>query len=209
MDGVLSDTTDLHYQTWHAAFADFGIDLQREQFLPFFGRSPTITLDGLLGPEIDAGLRQKIRNRKISLFNEAASSMLLPTPGVLNWLEFFSYHCVQAVASSAPLENITLILDKLNIRKYFQSIVSGTEMCSKPDPFVFLRAAKELSASPKTCLIIEDSPSGIEAAKRARIPVIAICTSNHAAQLNQADIVLPDLSELSVEIFQKFCQNHY
>lgn len=209
MDGVLADTTDLHYQSWRAAFAENGIDLQRDRFLPFFGCSPTVTLNGLIGPEINDGVRQKIRDRKVTLFNYAINIRLLPTPGVLNWLKIFSKHCSQAVASSAPLENITHILDNLNIRAYFQTIVSVSEMNSKPDPYVFLRAANELSTLPNTCLVIEDSPNGVEAANRAGIPVIAICTSNHFNQLAHANLILPDLSALSHKTFQRFCQNHY
>jgi len=209
MDGVLADTTELHFQSWCVASADFGISLEREQFLSFFGRTSTIMLNGLLGPEIDDDVRIKIRDRKAELYNEMISNVLQPTPGVLHWLTYFSMHCPQAVASSAPLENIALILDILKIRPYFQAIASGSEMNGKPDPVVFLHAARKLSTCPAACLVIEDSPSGIEAANRARIPVIAICTSNPPEHLQNADLVLPDLSALSLEQFQLFCQRHY
>ena len=208
MDGVLADTTELHFQTWRLAMADLGITLEREQFLPFFGRSPLITLNGLLGPKFDESTRREIRNRKVALF-KLAPTAIQPTPGVLSWLMHFSKHSSQAVASSAPPGNIILVLDLLNIRPYFQTIVSGSEKNGKPDPAVFLRAAKELSTLPESCLVIEDSPSGVEAANRAGIPVIAICTSNPPNQLHHADLVLPDLSSLSLEIFQHFCQCHY
>lgn len=209
MDGVLADTTELHFQTWRLAMADFGISLERNQFLHFFGRTPAATLTGLLGPEYDNVLRGEIRKRKDTLFNELAPTALQSTPGVLSWVKRFSNQWPQAVASSAPLENIFMVLDILNVRSCFQIIVSGSEMNGKPDPSVFLSAAEKLSVSAKDCLVIEDSPSGVEAARRAGIPVIAICTSNSPTELRQADLVLPDLASMTPKIFNKFCTQHF
>jgi HAD superfamily hydrolase (TIGR01509 family) len=209
MDGVLADTTELHFQSWQIACSEFGIELKREKFLQFFGCTPSVTINGLVGPETSERRRKEIRIRKEALYREELSKTIYPTPGVLYWLEYFSEHCSQAVASSAPIENIISILDSLNIHHYFQEIISGSEMKGKPDPGIFLYAAKALSALPSNCLIIEDSLSGVTAAKEAGIPVIAICTSHTSDQLHDADLIMPDLSSLTLDDFQSFCQNHY
>lgn len=209
MDGVLADTTDLHFRTWQTAMAEFGIRLTHDQFIKFFGRSPAITMKGIFSPCTDMKTRLAIRKRKEQLFNQLAPSHIRSTAGTIDWLKYFSMACPQAVASSAPLENIYQILEILDLQMYFQAVISGSPNHSKPQPTVFLMAADTLGVQPQRCLVVEDSPSGIEAAHRANIPVIAICTSNPAEKLSQADLVLPNLAALTPQNLSRFCSEHY
>ncbi len=199
MDGVLADTTEFHYQSWRTALSEHGLALERERFLQYFGRTPAETQAGLLR-DLPGELILEIRRRKEELFNQTTPGNVRSTPGVLAWLERFSIRCPQAVASSAPVDIIETLLEDLGIRGYFQAIISGSLLqVSKPDPAIFLIAAKELGVEPRRCLVIEDSPSGIEAARTAGIPVIAICTSNPAKNLLDANLVLANLTELREE----------
>ena len=96
----------------------------------------------------------------------------------------------QAVASSAPPENINTLVDELGIRAYFEAIVSGYDIPGKPDPAVFLKAASEIDLPPQRCIVVEDAVAGVQAAKRAGMRCIAVTTTNPAHALSDADIVI-------------------
>jgi beta-phosphoglucomutase-like phosphatase (HAD superfamily) len=196
MDGVLADTTQLHYQSWRQALEAFGASLDLDQFLGTFGCKPADTDARLIPPEHRQNAAA-IRRLKDELFDRFAALELHCTPGLPYWLDYFSRRCPQAVATSAVRENAEMLLGILGIRGRFQLLSCSDNLPGKPDPAVYLNAARLLGVNPAHCLVFEDSPEGIEAARRANIPVIAICTSNPAEALSRADLVLPDLSCLT------------
>ena len=105
----------------------------------------------------------------------------------------------QAVASSAPQANIDALITELKIRDYFQAEAAGATLKGKPNPAVFLLAAKLLGVDPINCLVIEDSIAGVEAAKSAGCQCVAVLTTNQASDLTQADLIVKDLSYLKME----------
>lgn len=107
-----------------------------------------------------------------------------------------------AVASSSDPEIIELILNKTGIRKYFQEVVSAQEAGkSKPEPDIFLLAASKLRTNPDSCLVIEDSANGIEAAQRAKMCVIAFQGPNaDPSKQKEADAVVKSYRQLEMFI---------
>lgn len=194
LDGVLADTFDFHFQTWQQALALYGIPLSRDQYLPFFGQSPN-EMRRILEMHNLGNAFPEIRRQKEALFNKMAG-LVQPVPGSLPWLQALSLRFPQAVASSAPMPIIEQLLAILHIRPYFQALASGAEMNSKPAPDVFLRAASLLGVQPEKCLVIEDSPCGVEAAKTAGMRCIGLGTTSPLSHLLQADILLKDFSVL-------------
>jgi HAD superfamily hydrolase (TIGR01509 family) len=141
--------------------------------------------------------------RKESLFRQMIRGKVHPMPGVRTWLERLqSMGCRQAVASSAPMANIDALVDEMQIRAYFSAIVSAYDMPSKPDPAVFLEAARQLALPPKKCVVIEDAIPGVNAAHRAGMKCIAITTTNPRQDLSEADIILDNLEDLKLEYFK-------
>ena len=102
----------------------------------------------------------------------------------------------QAVASSAPPANIDQLIDGLALRPYFQAVVSTWGMAGKPDPGVFLEAARQVGVPPTRCLVVEDAIAGVTAAKRAGMACLAVTTTNTRAALAEADRVVDSLEEL-------------
>jgi beta-phosphoglucomutase len=198
MDGVLVDSTELHYISWNKALADFGIPLTRKKFLQYFGRAPVEVTAGVIGWGVSPTVQAEIRQRKDMFFEDLAPRLVRRMPGALDWVRKFSAHYMQAVASSATLHQVTLMLDSVGLSGYFQTLVTSSDVPGKPDPTVFLTAAKQLDIEPANCLVIEDSPSGVEASRRAGMSVIAVCTTNSAEALSGADLILPDLTKLTV-----------
>ena len=107
------------------------------------------------------------------------------------------------MASSAPPANIEVLVDELGLRSYFSALVSASSLHSKPDPAVFLEAARRLDLPAERCIIIEDSLPGVEAARRAGMKCIAVTTTNPPEALQAADLVVERLDALAPDMFQK------
>ena len=107
----------------------------------------------------------------------------------------------QALASSASLENVEVILAALSIEGRFDAIVTAEDVSrGKPDPEVFLVAAAKVSTPPTRCVVIEDSAAGIEAARRAGMPTVGVLSS-HASL--EADLTVSTLDELEEDAFDR------
>ncbi len=195
MDGVLIDTTDAHYEAWRSIAAGRGIQLERQDFLGVMGRNNIDTIEYLFHRPADPLEALEIGKQKEVMFRSLLRGRVHLLPGVLEWLMYFrSNGYAQAVATSAPWENIDALLAETNIRPYFQAIVSAYDLPGKPDPFVFLEAARQVGVTPAECLVIEDSLVGIEAARRGGMRCLAVETTHPAGKLTKADWILPRLS---------------
>ena len=104
-------------------------------------------------------------------------------------------------SSKGRCANIDVMLGELGISGYFDAIVSGYALASKPDPAVFLRAAERLSVPPRDCIVMEDAVAGVEAARRASMRCIAVASTNPAAALHEADLVVEGWDQLSEASF--------
>jgi beta-phosphoglucomutase-like phosphatase (HAD superfamily) len=102
------------------------------------------------------------------------------------------------VASSAPPENVEVLVDVLDIREYFDALVTPGDLPGKPNPAVFRKASHELGISARDCIVIEDSIPGIKAALSAGMRCIAVTTTNPPEALTQADIVVETMDQLMV-----------
>jgi len=198
MDGVLVDTWELHAQTWVQAFEEFNIPLDASQIKTTFGMNSMSSLQLLLGEQYQQDFLLEVIDRKEALFLEIVKRGLNPLPGVIHWLEQFRAQGFrQAVASSAPPENIEAVVDTLGIRTFFDALVTGVNLPGKPNPDVFLKAAGLVGVLPNRCLVIEDAIHGVHGAHQAGMKCIAVTTTTPADRLAEADLVLADLSELS------------
>jgi beta-phosphoglucomutase-like phosphatase (HAD superfamily) len=104
-----------------------------------------------------------------------------------------------ALASSAPIENIRLLITGLGINKYFQAIVSGREVTEgKPSPQGFLLAAQRLEVKPENCIVVEDAVAGVAAAKRAGMHCLAVTNTHPRKSLLDADLIVNTLETISV-----------
>jgi beta-phosphoglucomutase family hydrolase len=204
MDGVLVDTGEFHFQAWSQTLAEYDIPFSRDLFRATFGMNNTGLVAYLLGRKPEPEFIFGISDHKEHMFRQAIQGHALPLPGVLDWLDRLRTMGVrQAVASSAPPENINTLVDELGIRPYFEAIVSGHDMPGKPDPAVFLKAASGIDTPPQRCIVVEDAVAGVQAAKRAGMRCIAVTTTNPAHALSDADIVVERLDDLPAIIFER------
>jgi len=207
MDGVLVDTAELHYLTWKSALAVNGISITRADFNNTFGMNNGQVLTYLLGQAPSKALLEEISDRKEKRFRELVCESSSLYPGAIELLSMLHQAGYsQAVASSAPRENIATILDKFDLGPYFQTTVSGHDLPSKPDPAVFLLAAQSLQIAPGKCIVIEDAFAGIQAARNAGMKCIAVGTTNPIEALGEANLAVNNLEELQLADFQNLLQ---
>jgi HAD superfamily hydrolase (TIGR01509 family) len=198
MDGVLADTSPLHFATWESTLHEQGIPFDRQQFHKIYGLKNHDLLPYLAGKPMDAQWVERIAAQKEMAFRQILRGNLTPLPGVVDWLKRFkSWGCKQAVASSAPPENVVALVDELDIHQFFDALVTPGDLPGKPDPAVFLLAARQLNTPPETCLVIEDSIPGVEAARRAHMRCLAVTTTNPPEALSEADIVVETMAQLT------------
>lgn len=208
---MLVETSEAHYRSWLAAAEHFNFPFTRELFLRHYGMNNLATLRGVLGEQTSIKLMKQIGEYKEIRFREDMKDGIELLPGVAEWLKHFQQHGFQqAVASSGPPENISFSVDATGIRSYFDALVSCSTGPTKPDPWVFLEAARQLKVTPETCLVIEDTPNGVKAARHAGMRVLAVATSNPTTALQEADLVVENLSELNwVNFHRTFLQEVY
>ena len=113
-------------------------------------------------------------------------------PGLMEFLEAAHQRQIpMAIGSAAIMFNINFVLDNLNIRHYFTAIVSADDVTqSKPHPETFLKAAEQLGAAPADCLVFEDVPKGVEAARNAGMQTVVLTTTHQEAEFDALNNVL-------------------
>ena len=201
MDGVLVNTGEYHYQAWKQTFDELDVSFSKEQFRATFGMNNAGILKLICGENLPPDKEQRISEHKEELFREAVKGKAKLLPGVENTLKNFSkWNLKQAIASSAPPKNIEVLVKELEIGKYFDTIISGFDIPGKPDPGVFLKAARLLNVEPERCVVIEDAVAGVEGAKRAGMKCIAVTTTNTPDALSEADLIFDSLEELKQHV---------
>ncbi len=119
----------------------------------------------------------------------------LPSLKLIDGLEDFlkkvaTLRIPMGIGTAAPIENIDFVLDNLKIRDYFPVIVGPHHVTkSKPDPEVFLMAARLLNVAPQDCVVFEDVPHGIEAARRAGMDAIGVTSFHTGEELRSSNVV--------------------
>jgi HAD superfamily hydrolase (TIGR01509 family) len=198
LDGVIVDSGELHHRSFEVILAEYGLEFPLSKFQKTFGRNNDSVLEMVIGKKPDPEWRETVNFRKEKWFCQHIHDGLKLLPGVLEWLKWFdSQNIPQAVASSAPMENITLSLDEFELSNYFQAIISGNRIAGKPDPKVFLRAAAALETPPEKCIVIEDTIHGMQGAFAGGMRCITVATTLPISEFASATIALNRLTDLS------------
>lgn len=191
LDGTIIDTKDCHFHSWKIALEKHGFSIKRSMFEMNFGRNNMTSLPNYLGFQPDTDLAAEIIKHKETFFREFAQRKATLVPGVEAWLaSAHAMNITQAIASSAPMENITVLLKHFSLDTYFDLFVSGVDLPAKPEPDIFLQTADRLGYQSQVCLVIEDSVAGVKAAKNAGMMCVAVTTSYQRNRLAMADLVL-------------------
>jgi len=200
MDGVLVASGPAHAASWRAVARRHGIALSDERFRETFGRTSRDII-GMLWGELTEADVERIDREKERTYRELISGVVPLMIGAREVLAGLSEAGLSlAVASSGPRENIELVLNETGIGRWFHAVVTGFDVRrGKPAPDCFLAAAERLGAAPGQCLVVEDAPVGIEAARAARMPVVGFAGTHPSTRLREsgASAVIERLGQLT------------
>ena len=206
MDGTLINSMPYHWQAWQDVLRQIDRQVEHGVWNQTVGMRNSEIIP-LLFPDMSPEQAQYVDQAKEERYRELIELQGIELlPGVAEWIQRFqAVGWQQAVASSAPPENVATIAHVLHLNGTFAAMVSGADVSrGKPDPDIFLAAAQRLSVPPQNCLVIEDAANGIEAARRAGMKTIGVL--NTQPQL-EADIVVRSLHDLSWEMIEKMMRD--
>jgi len=190
MDGVLVDSEKFIAKAAQMMFAERGLKVQVEDFEPFVGMGENRYIGGVAEKYHHAGDIVELKRRTYDIYLEIIKGKLRPLPGVFEFVQ----QCRErgwklAVASSADMRKVKGNLDEIGLGfDRFDAVISGEDVeHKKPAPDIFLLAAGQIGVKPSQCLVIEDAPSGVKAAKAAGAMCLGITSSFSKEELAGAD----------------------
>jgi beta-phosphoglucomutase len=204
LDGVIVDTARYHYSAWQKIATELKIDFTLEHNELLKGVSRVRSLDIILElGKVEAS--QEDKNKWLFQKNEEYLSYLVDMdqseilPGVIRMLKYLKEK-KQAIALGSASKNARPILEKTGIMHYFDIIVDGNDVTNaKPDPEVFLIAAKLLDAKPEDAIVFEDSVAGIQAANIGKMTSIGI---GEKETLYEAKYVFEDFTQIDMSFIE-------
>ena len=199
MDGVIVDTAAFHLKAWQEVFKKRGVKFSEADFKKSFGQRNDAIIRNALGSELAHKELVSISAAKEASFRKKIAGKIKPLPGVIKLINALKERDFKmALASSAPVQNIRLLLTTLDIYRYFRVIVSDKDVAEgKPSPQAFLLATQRLGVEPENCIVIEDAVAGVEAAKRGGMKSLAITNTHPQQKLAKADIIVDTLKKVS------------
>lgn len=199
IDGVLVDSFAPHLESWQRLARELRRDITEQQFGATFGRTSRDIIRILFGAHMCDGEVRRLDDRKEAIYRDLVRGRVPAMPGALDVVRsLYDAGFVLAVGSSGPPDNVDLIVRELRLDPWLAARVTGADVTrGKPDPEVFAIAAVRLHRPPERCLVVEDAPVGIEAARRAGCKVVALVGTHPAESLAGADAVISRLDELT------------
>jgi HAD superfamily hydrolase (TIGR01549 family) len=195
LDGVLVDSMPLHVEAWRQYLTLHSIPVDDLEGA-MHGRRNSELVRGWFGEQLTEDLVLGHGAAKERLWRELIVKEGLDRyriAGIVDFLDRYP-HVPKAIGSNAEPENIDFVLDRFGLRKYFTVVVDGFQVAhAKPAPDIYLKCAELLKVDPAHCIVFEDSPVGIEAARRAGMRAIGIETS--AAGFEHVEFSVKDFTD--------------
>ena len=201
LDGTMADNMRFHVDAWVRYGASLGLAITRQTVeRDFAGKRNEEIFRQLLGSSLSSGELQRMANEKEAIYRELYAPHVAPIAGLVPFLDLLRRQGIRAaVATSAPSQNRSWLLERLGVREAFACVV-GPESVErgKPFPDIFLAAARALELPPADCIAFEDAVNGVTSAVRAGMQVAALTTTTPAEVLRQAGArwILPDYRAL-------------
>ncbi len=205
LDGVIVDTAKYHYLAWKDLADSLGIGFSEKQNEQLKGVSRVLSLQKILewgdmkisDEKFEALMAQKNKEYLDHISHMNETEILPDVSRVLSFLKSAN----QPISLGSASKNARAILEKVNLFDSFNAIVDGTNVTKgKPNPEVFLVAAKELEMEPTKCIVFEDAVAGVQAANSAGMISIGI---GKTEVLFEADYVFSDFTEMSNEFIEE------
>lgn len=201
-DGVIADTLTYHVQAWQKVFDEYKVEISPEDVFLLEGRMAEDICKLLAekkGLSLDHATIKQITKQKRAIYNQITKATVYPSIKTL--LEYLKTKFVKkALVTGSIIKNILPVVGK-DFLENFDVIITGDQVThNKPHPEPYLTAAEKLAVKPDECIVIENAPSGITAAKQAGMYCIAVKTTIQDEQyLREADLIVEDISKIPIE----------
>jgi beta-phosphoglucomutase len=205
MDGTIVDNMAFHTDSWLSFFARRGQTLDADEFFrATAGRQGGEIMRAYLGEHLSDAEVALLNHEKESVYRELYAPHLKAVDGFDALIAQAKASGVKlAVGTAAPPANVEFTLDGLGLRRHFDAIVGAADVArGKPHPDVFLKAAELCGVAPENCIVFEDAPLGVEAARRAGMRCVVITTTLPAESFTEFDNVIAivdDFSALAID----------
>ena len=205
LDGTVADTMDLHRESWRQFGSMHGWDADHPEILASSRGRTTPESMRVLFPQglTEAQLRQQL-DAKQDLFWQAAQQRLQTIAGFdafAQWVQANGNR--RALGTAGESHNVGRILNALQLNDFFEVRVTGDMgLKGKPNPDIFLHGATQLGVAPETCIVFEDAVAGVEAARRAGMRCVAVCSDHTADELAGPHVIaaIRDYNDLLARI---------
>jgi HAD superfamily hydrolase (TIGR01509 family) len=188
MDGVLVDSGAHHREAWIRMLGELGVAAPPGFWRRTIGRPAVEAVPLLLGEPVGPAEARRLANRKHQHYVTLAARGMPAVPGVAAFVDMLRARAVPlAVATSARRSDAVELLGPLGLLDRFDAIVTAEDVTrGKPDPEVYLLAARRIDAEPESCLVFEDAIVGVHAARGAGMRVVGVATAYESADLLRA-----------------------
>ncbi len=204
MDGTMIDNMMVHHRAWQLKLRELGLDLSLEEVKErCHGKNEEI-IERLFPNRFTPEERYRVSFEKEAQYREVFKDELKLIDGLQAFLdEAKAANIPLGIGSAAPVENVDFVLDNLDIRHYFTTVIhSGLVNRGKPDPEVFEKVANELGVSLDKCIVFEDSPTGAKTSEVAGCKTIILTTTHQQEEFSafsNIKLFLQDYQTLSIE----------
>lgn len=197
LDGTLIDNNSFHLISWKRYLKNMGREISEEEYkMNINGRTNKDAVEYIYGRKMKEEEAMGYALEKEEIYRKLYKPLIKPVPGLMQFLNELEKRGIpMAIATSGIQVNIDFMFDNIPIRKYFSVVVNSSHIKhGKPDPEIYLKTASMLDVPAKRCLVFEDSVVGIQAARAARMKVIAIATTHSKEELAEADLVIENFN---------------
>lgn len=205
-DGVIIDSTKYHKKSWELLASEEGLELPRGHFRKSFGMRNKQIIPSILDWTNNSLEIERLSARKEELYRDIMTKKgIKPLKGAVEFIKLLrSFDVPIAIGTSTSRQNVELALDLLGIAELFDIIVCGEDVEEgKPSPQVFLMGAHKMMCNPEHCVVFEDAPAGVMAARNGGMKVVALTTTRSMNMLKNADIVIDSFDELDYMMFKE------
>ena len=202
MDGVIVDNHIYHVKSWAEFCRAKNIPFDEGTFrTKYFGKNTRDTFNGLLDYPLTKEEINTLGEEKETIYREIYKDYITPVNGLTPFLISLREAGIKtAVATSAPTSNVDFTLNSLGIKHLFDVVVDASGVVNgKPNPEIYLKAAKLLNVLPDHCVVFEDSISGIESGKNAGMRVVGLVTTHTIDELPKTHLSIKDFTEITIE----------
>lgn len=199
MDGVIIDSFPYHLESTKIYIRQMGFDISDQVIRDkYFGRTNKDWISELHDGKLSLPQLKQMGEEKEAIYRSLYEKDIQAVPGLHNFLELLKSKQVKiGLGTSAPRSNVRFVTGKLQIFDYFDAILDESHVTNgKPDPEIYLKVAEALDLPNHKCIVIEDSNSGIESARRAGSKVIGMATTHSREELPLTDLTIDDFTQL-------------